>query len=493
MGMSNEPKSSSGLPNPDRNLVKTAGFGNPAEQPSSEMEQAKPVEGTISIRFKRLIMIMGLILMIVGLPVAINLFCIVPLLLFNSSGSEIIIYGVVSLTFALLTLGAGGAAFLHANRSLHNKPSKPLQLPTPILFVGVFVFLIGLGLTITVIEAGSGFFLPLILIAGALLPPLWAVAWMVPQVSSSQVNEQVEDISAAENVQGNATQPSLSWRRGLLSFAGGATVSVFIAIVLEILLPVIILSLVFNLADTVSNSIRALLQALSSDEVARALTNPGFIFLFVQIAIIAPLAEEIAKPLVTLPLLRHLNKQEAFWVGAMAGAGFAALENIIYATTGFYIWAGILVVRALGSALHPLGSGLVAQGWRDVLRGEKDSGRNWWRRFGIAVAVHAAWNGGSLLVITLGGARFFGELPPEIDLLGLSAAGTTLAFLLILGLSALWIGRAYGHNKPILSLEEEAPAEARFTPSDRAVAIWALACLAAIVPAGIAGLKLWLR
>jgi hypothetical protein len=177
----------------------------------------------------------------------------------------------------------------------------------------------------------------------------------------------------------------------------------------------------------------------------------------------------------------------------MAGAGFAALENVVYATTGFYIWAGILVVRALGSALHPLGSGLVAQGWRDVLRGEKDAGKNWLRRFGIAVAVHAVWNGGSLLVITLGGARFFGDLPPEIDVLGLSAAGTTLAFLIILGLSALWIGRAYGHDKPVLSVEEEAPHGARFMLSDRAIAIWALACLAAIVPAGIAGLKLWLR
>jgi hypothetical protein len=243
----------------------------------------------------------------------------------------------------------------------------------------------------------------------------------------------------------------------------------------------------------VSSSIRALLRALSSTDIADALTNPGFIFIFVQIAIIAPLAEEIAKPLVTLPILRHLNKQEAFWVGAMAGAGFAALENIIYATSGFTIWAGILIVRALGSALHPLGSGLVAQGWRDVLRGEPDSGKNWLRRFGIAAAVHAAWNGGSLLVITLGGARLFGELPPEIDVLGLSAAGTTLAFLIILGLSALYIGRAYGHNQPLFSAAEEEPPDARFMPSDQAVAIWALACLLAIVPAGIAGLRLWLR
>jgi hypothetical protein len=248
----------------------------------------------------------------------------------------------------------------------------------------------------------------------------------------------------------------------------------------------------FNLADTVSSSISGVLLALDKAKVVRALTDPGFIFIFVHIAIIAPLAEEIAKPLITLPLLRNANKQEAFWLGAVAGAGFAALENVVYASAGLTIWAGILAVRALGSALHPLGSGLVAQGWWGVLRREKDSGKNWLQRFGIAVAVHAVWNGGSLLVIALGGAQFFGELPPEVDVLGLSAAGTTLAFLIIQGLSALWIGRAYGQGKPVLSAED-APTDTSFTLTDRTVALWALVCLAAIVPAGIAGLKLWLR
>lgn len=458
----------------------------------SERNDMNSQESSVPVWFKRAVRLMGLILMIIGLPVAVNLFCLVPLILFSGSGMDAMIYGVISVTIAFLTLGAGGMAFLHANRSLQNKASKSLYLPPPILFVGAFIFLLGLGSTLLAIERGLGMFFPLILIASATLPPLWAIAWMIPQAASSQANDQAKDASVAENVQSPTIRPSLSWRRGLLSFTAGATVSVFIAIALEILLPVILLSLVFNLADTVSTGIRALLQALSSAEVAEALTNRGFVFIFLHIAVIAPLAEEIAKPLVTLPLLRRVNRQEAFWIGAMAGAGFAALENVIYATTGLYIWAGILIVRALGSALHPLGSGLVAQGWRDVLYGEKDSAKNWFRRFGIAVAVHAAWNGGSLLVITLGGASFFGELPPGIDILGLSAGGITLAFLVILGCSALWIGRIYGHNKTILSVDETSP-DVGFALSDRSVAVWALACLAAIVPAGIAGLKLWLR
>jgi RsiW-degrading membrane proteinase PrsW (M82 family) len=454
---------------------------NNQQNPAPEIVQ--PVESSAPVWFRRAVMNVGILAIIVGTPVSLNLFCIVPLVLLNDRGSYVTIYGIASLTIALLTLGAGGAAFFHANRSLQNKPSKPMRFPNPpALFIGIFLVLIAVGMLVN--ENGTGIIIAPILVICAILPPLWAAAWMIPRRQKS---------SEAENIQGNMVQPSLSWRRGLLSFAGGATVSVFIAIVLEILLPVIVLSLVFNLADTVTESIRALLRQLMSRDIADALMNRGFIYLFLQLAVIAPLAEEIAKPLVTLPLLKKLGRQEAFWVGAMAGVGFAALENIIYATSGFAIWSGILLVRALGGALHPLGSGLVAQGWRDVLRGEKDAGTNWWKRFGMAVAVHAAWNGGSLLVITLGGARFFGDLPPEIDLLGLSAAGTTLAFLLILGITALWIGRAYGHDTPLLAAEGEASSpDAQFIPTDRAVALWAVVCLIALVPAGIAGLKLWL-
>jgi len=461
----------------------------------TDMDGLQNMEGTTPVWLKRTVQTIGVILIIIGAPLTINLLCIVPLVLLNASDTDSVIYGVISLTIVLLTLGAGSAAFVHANRALKNMPSKTLRFPSTVLMIGIFVFLIGLGLAITSIDLGTGFFFPPVLLVAALLPPLWAVAWMIPRARDTTKESSTED-------KDSATQPSLpapvaraqvSWRRGLLSFAGGATLSVLIAIMLEILLPVIIFSLVFNLADTASESLSIFFRALSNKEIADALTNPGFIFVFVQIAIIAPFAEELAKPLVTLPILRNIGKQEAFWVGALAGAGFAALENVIYAMSGFYIWAGILVVRSLGSALHPLGSGLVAQGWWDVLRGEKDAGRNWLKKFGIAVAVHAAWNGGSLLVITLGGARLFGDLPPEIDVLGFSAAGVTLAFLIILGISALWIGRAHGHNKPFLTMQEADSPDAAFMPSDRAIAIWAVACLIAIVPAGIAGLKLWLR
>ncbi len=293
----------------------------------------------------------------------------------------------------------------------------------------------------------SLFFTPLFVILAA-LPPLWAVAWFVPRANLdsklSRVSNETLQNQAPSGDDKTLESNSLTWRRGLMAFIGGGTIGVAVALILEILLPVIVIALVLGLSATVMDSLGALLSALSDAQVARALTNPGFIYLFLELAVIAPLAEEIAKPLVVLPLIKGLDEKQTFWLGALAGAGFAALENIIYASAGYPIWAGVLLVRALGGALHPLGAGLVALGWRDVLRGAPNAGRKWLLRFGIAFLIHAAWNGGSLLVITLGGARFFGELPPEIDLLGLSAAGSTLAFLFLLGISV-----PVGHFCPV--------------------------------------------
>lgn len=409
---------------------------------------------------KRGIVIAGVFLALPGLPCLFSYLCMLPASGLYGAGSTTAT-GLFSLTALAATLGAGGAAIWHGSRSLKNTPSKLQKLPPTWMLVGIFCILV-----LITASAGAGYLLSPVLLAAAALPPLWSVSWFTRHDPGG-----------------------LTWRRGLVAFAGGATVSVFIALLLEILFPTIILALVLDLADVALESMERLLAALANEDVASAIASPGFIYAFVQVAIIAPLAEELAKPLVTLPLIGRLTRRDAFLVGAMAGAGFATLENVLYTgfgayyTTALHSAGGILAVRALGGAIHPLGSGLVALGWHDLFKKRAAAGSNWLLRFGVAVGMHALWNGGTLLIITLGGAQFFGEVPAEIDVLGISAAGTTLATLIILGLAALWLGRAAGRG-------EEAAAETGSVLSDRAVAIWALACLVALVPAGITGLKI---
>jgi RsiW-degrading membrane proteinase PrsW (M82 family) len=368
-----------------------------------------------------------------------------------------------------MTAGAGLVLAVYGLRALQARPSKGMRLPPAGALVGILALLIAIGLGASTTRWLSALVVPPIVLTAAALPPLWAVSWFARQGA-----------------------PELTWRRGLVALAGGATVGVFIALVLEILFPAIVLALVLDLGAVVLESVEHTLDALIGQEVAAALTSPGFLYLLIQLAVVAPLAEELAKPLATLPLARRLPPGGAFWVGAMAGAGFAAVENALYAGVVGRFWAGILVVRALSAAIHPLGAGLMALSWRGVLRREEGAWAKGVARAALATGVHAVWNASSLLVLTLAGAQFFGELPPQIDVLGLSTGGTTLAVLVVLGLAALWAGRTVA-DRLWADGAQAGPAEGSFVLSDRAAAIWALACLVAIVPAGIAGLQILMR
>ncbi len=430
----------------------------------AEGQDQQQMTKQIPRRLKQLLMIGGLLAAMPGALAAMGFLCGGSVAVFNGDDS-LLVPAMALLVAALVLLGGGGALFLHGMRSAEGKASTAMRLwPVWALF-GLFGLALATGLFVEDTFAATLIFPPA-LIAAAALPPLAAVSWFCRQQTEG-----------------------FTWRRASLAFIGGGTVGVFVAIVLEILLPLIVVVLAFAVPGMVMDRLENLLDALGGEDVASALSSGGFIYLMVQVAIIAPLAEEIAKPLAILPLANRLSRRQAFLVGAMAGAGFAALENIMYAGFGFAFWAGILAVRALGAAIHPLGAGLMTLAWRDVMRREPGAGRSWVARFGLAAGMHALWNGGSLLVLTLAGAKFFGPKPAEIDVLGLSAGGTTLALLLILGLLALWLGRATAQQL----IEGEEPLKfqaAEFEISDRAIAIWGLACLVAIVPAGIAGLQL---
>jgi RsiW-degrading membrane proteinase PrsW (M82 family) len=424
---------------------------------------------------KTAILVAGLVLLLPGVLIAFANLCIMPLVILGSSRGGALGVGTASFVTLLLTLGAGGAVVWHAAQSLAGKASAPLRLPRVWIIAGIFGLCLVIGGVARTNDTLAAFLFPPTLLITAAIPPLFAVSWFAHPSTSLR------------------TPDGLTFRRGMVAFAGGATVSVFIALVLEILAPLIVLSLVFNLSNTALRSVQNLLTDLAGQQIARAITNPGFVLAFIQLAIIAPIAEEIAKPLVTLPLIGRLTRRDAFLVAAMAGAGFAALENVIYTSFGAYLWAGVLALRALGGAIHPLGAGLVGLSWRDVLNGERDAWRGAFARFGLAVGMHALWNGGSLIVVALGGAQFFGKQPAAINILGLTSAGTVLALLIVLGLAALWLGRTTAQRAQSETAREPESREEEFALSDRAVAIWAFICLVAIVPVGVTALRLLLR
>ncbi len=418
-------------------------------------------------RWKRtLLVVVSLLLGVVACPFGLGLCCNLQyLFMFDRYGTTALLLNLVLL---VLLLAGGGTLLWHIRQSLGGRASRPVRLPPMWLLVGIFALLVLIS-----VRLSSSFLFAFFLPVMATLPPLWALSWFM------------------------RGQPGgFTWRRGVPAFVGGATLGVFIALILNMLLPLFFIVLIRNLAEPLFTNLGDLLTHLANQQIADALTNPGLVFLLIQVAVVAPLVEEVAKPLATLPLVGRLPRREAFLVGAAAGVGFAAVENILYAASGYgfwrNFWVGVLLLRSIG-AVHPLGSGLMALAWRDLFNGEPGARRAWLRRFAVAAGMHALWNGGLTVVTVLAGAEFFGQLPPELDLLGVSMGGVTLALIIVLGLTSLWLGRSIAQQAQQPELRLEAAPDARLILSDRALVVWALLCLVALVPLGITTLQLVLR
>ena len=113
----------------------------------------------------------------------------------------------------------------------------------------------------------------------------------------------------------------------------------------------------------------------------------------------APIPEEFAKSLGPgLMVKRIQNERSAFFLGLTSGAGFAILENMLYeglyASWSGWSWGGITALRAIGSVMHPLCTGIVVL----ALYRERERNPGWFGRLGraylIAVGLHTLWNGG---------------------------------------------------------------------------------------------------
>lgn len=413
--------------------------------------------------------IAALVLALPGLPIGFGLLCLTAVLVLDNE-SEAVSAGLIGFTLIGLTVGAGGAIFWHSTSSLQGKISKPLYLPPAWRLVGAFALYVAIGAIIFQSNFVAGLFFPPTLIVAAALPPLAAVSWFMNQ------------------------QPDrLTWRRAVVVFAGGITLSIFLAVLLQVLFLVAASLLVSNPIETMIDSFDLLFEVLVQSGTRLPMISRSYFYVFVQIAIIFPLVGEFAKPLVTLPLLGYLSRRETFLVGAIAGAGFATLENIFFAGSAAQSWAGILILLLLGGAIHPLCSGLVALGWRGILRGESNAWLNWLARFGIAVALHALWYAGFLLIFSVARANPSEEFFSVVNVIGEPTTGIIVLLLIGLGLVALWIGRSGAQQLKQVEVPDDESDISLFTSPDRAMAIWALSCLIIIVPAGITGLRILLN
>ncbi len=100
-------------------------------------------------------------------------------------------------------------------------------------------------------------------------------------------------------------------------------------------------------------------------------------------------------------------------------------------------------------------------------------------------------DGGQALWIALAGAMFFGPQPQKTDVLGISIAVGMLALLALEGailfVSLRALARRFEPERATESLTGT-------VDPDRAIALWAVVCLATLLPAGLVLLRgLWSR
>jgi len=415
--------------------------------------------GILPIWAKQTLAIGSLLLTLAGLPAVFGFGC-VTLLLVVSEDSAAIVTGLVSFTLLVVTLGAGGITFWHITRSLQERVSKPLRFPPAWILLSIFGFLIIVGLIIVENESIAGIMLPPTLFGIAILPPLLALSWFV-----------------------NNKTTDLTYRQGLVAFAGGTTASTFLTFIVVSLAIIIVLALVYNFAGSLFGQLDRV--GLSrGDSLTTLLDGRNYVYVFILATLIFPIVAELCKPLVTLPILGRLSPRDAFLIGSAAGVGFATLSNLIVAGWGLAVWNGALIALFLGGAINPFCTGFVTMSWYRILKKEPKAWTDWAVRLCIAIMVHSFWNGGSFLILTLSDTEHFGNLFRGIPPVGILAAGSTLILMVILGLGVYQMGRTTMER-----LSTSWTTESQIIVSERTVAIWALVCLVIVVPTGL----MWLH
>lgn len=257
----------------------------------------------------------------------------------------------------------------------------------------------------------------------------------------------------------------------LKSFLGGALIGPVFAVATHGLVAAFAAAFLLGFAD----SGRRLLDALLIDpRLTTVLGSPWVLLALIELTAVAPLTEEIGKTIGSR-LFRPRTAREAFLAGVAAGAGFAAVENVLYAVAGAVLrgpWPAVVLGRAMGAAVHPLATGLVALGWWEWK--ETRSPRRLAGRFLAGAGVHALWNGSLAALWVVGTAFAFGGGSGDLGPVAL----TYMAALGMIAGAALWMatGAVCSARSPFAALD--------FTDA-RTVAAWSVLAASFLVPVGM--------
>jgi RsiW-degrading membrane proteinase PrsW (M82 family) len=360
-----------------------------------------------------------------------------------------------------LGLICGTLAVYHGLRSLADRPSGRLKSPPAYTFWIAFALVLGLGNVWLNFPVATVYIFPFLFLLGAALPVLSVVAYAARRLGWP-----------------------VTWRQGSMALVTGSTLSVWLAILLEIAFLLLIFALVPPLGflgDLVGGGIGA----GGADLFERLFFSPALIIFLVFTVLQAPIPEEFTKGLgvVVFGRRRLTNERQVLLVGLMVGAGFAIMENMLYegvvVQVSGWSWGGVTLLRGLGAVLHPVCTGLVALGWFRVQ--ERGVGQLL-KAYAIAVGLHTLWNGGFSALVYLSGYGFYANPGPSISLYGTAVGVALVVFLTALAAGMWWLL----HHLVGQYAHQARPRIAPAIVSQRALAVWAVVCALVIIPIGAA-------
>ena len=398
--------------------------------------------------------ITGILLMLSGIAAAAGYLGLPFILPFEDALS----YELGNIAGLYLGLFVGALAVYHGIGSITGRASSLFRLPSFYVFWILLALVLGLGNLVLNKDIATDYLFPPLFVFGAALSAFAVLAWAFRTMGWP-----------------------LTWRQTTLAFACGSTLSIIVAILLEGILPFLAYLLISPLGFMAEAF--ADLGWSASGFVERLFASPLILVYLIFTAFQAPLPEEFAKAL-GIPIfgrLRITNERQAFAIGLASGAGFAILENMLYeglyAQQNGWSWGGITLLRSIGSVLHPLGTGILALGWFRMK--ERGIGQLL-KAYLLAVLLHTFWNGGFDPLVYLTGLDYYAGEGPSLSFYGETLNMLLIGYLVLLSAGLWWLLRriATGLSRDVQTSLSPA------LVSRRAIAAWAVACAAIIIPIG---------
>jgi hypothetical protein len=406
--------------------------------------------------------IVGIFLMISGLAAAIGYFGLPIILPFDDA----LTYELGNIAALYLGLFGGSLAVYHGIGSITNRKSSQLKLPSFYIFWVVLGLVLGLGTLILENNISTDFLFPPLFVLGAALSTFAVIAWAYHKMGFP-----------------------ITWRQASLAFVSGSTLSIIVTILLGTLLYFVGYLLIepfWYLAGEFAD-----IGWGAPGFIERLFASPLILVFLVVTAIEAPIPEEFAKAL-GIPIFgraRIQNERQAFAIGLACGAGFAILENMLY--EGVYAnyygwgWAGITLLRSIGTVLHPIGTGIIALGWFRMKEG--GGAGKLFKAYLLSVGLHTLWNGGFEPLLYLTGLDYFSGSGSTISIYGENLSILLVGYLVLLSLGLWWLLRRIVNEISERITPDIIPA----TFSKRTLATWAVACTLVIIPIGATFSPAW--